>query len=335
MKIIHLITGLPIGGAEKVVLTLSSGMQSKGHKVAIVSISSEYQFPETSTPLVFLNISKNPTTWLQGFKKWKSFLKEFQPDILHAHLFHAWVLAWLTPRKVSVAFNLHNSKTECKFFSLFLFLTRNKRQVDIIFSSDQRRWFHARNTAIIPNGINFDLFSFAARIPQSPFIILFAGRMTIQKRPSEFLEVLSKHPPKNNFKVWMAGSGELLESMSQNIYPFEIDWLGNVQNMPQLMNQADLLVLPSLWEGMPIVALEAAASGLPVLATPVGNLPELLAEERGFLSELQNFPNMIEFIMKHPQEAGFRAGKFYQYAKSKFSLETMLEMHLELYKTML
>ena len=222
MKIIHLITGLPIGGAEKVVLTLSSGMQSKGHEVAIVSISSENQFPETSTPLVFLNISKNPTTWLQGFKKWKSFLKEFQPDILHVHLFHAWVLAWLTPRKVSVAFNLHNSKTECKFFSLFLFLTRNKRQVDIIFSSDQRRWFHARNTAIIPNGINFDLFSFAARIPQSPFIILFAGRMTIQKRPSEFLEVLSKYPPKNNFKVWMAGSGELLESMSQNNYPFEI-----------------------------------------------------------------------------------------------------------------
>ena len=105
--------------------------------------------------------------------------------------------------------------------------------------------------------------------------------------------------------------------------------------MPQLMNQADLLVLPSIWEGMPIVALEAAASGIPVLATPVGNLPELLAEERGFLSGLQNFPNMIEFIMEHPQEAIFRAGKFYQYAKSKFSLETMLEMHLQLYKTML
>jgi len=123
--------------------------------------------------------------------------------------------------------------------------------------------------------------------------------------------------------------------MSSKTYPFEIHWFGNVQNIPQLMNQADLLVLPSVWEGMPIVALEAAASGLPVLATPVGNLPELLAEERGFLSELQNFPNMIEFIMEHPQEAIFRAGKFYQYAKSKFSLETMLEMHLQFYKTML
>jgi len=207
MKIIHLITGLPIGGAERVVLTLSSGMQSKGHELAIVSISSEYQFPETSTPPFFLNISKNPTTWLQGFKKWKSFLKEFQPDILHVHLFHAWVLAWLTPFKVPRIFTLHSSRTTNNFYALFLMLTRKKRWIDIIFSSDQRRWFHARNTAIIPNGIDFDLFSFATKTPQSPFIILFAGRMSAEKRPSEFLEVLSKQPPKNNFKVWMGVRG--------------------------------------------------------------------------------------------------------------------------------
>lgn len=301
----------------------------------IVSITSEYKFAEPSGSIVFLHISKNPFTWWKGYQKWKQLLKSYKPDILHVHLFHAWVLAWWTPKKVPIVFTLHSSKVEKYWFGAFLWMTRNKRDVDILFVENQQKKFNSPKIAVIPNGIDFAQFPFHKRTPKNKPIVLFAGRMSPEKRPKEFLEILENHIPKIHFKIWMAGNGELWSSLSSKTYSLDIHWWGNVQDIRPLMRDANLLVLPSAWEGMPIVVLEAAASGLPVLATPVGNLPELLGAERGYCTDLENFPERISHILSHPEEAQIRGQNLYHFAKSHYSLDIIQQKHQELYKSLL
>ena len=73
----------------------------------------------------------------------------------------------------------------------------------------------------------------------------------------------------------------------------------NHENIPELMSAADIFVLPSLSEGFPLVLVEAMASGLPVIATNVGGLPEIVKEgETGFLVPSQDSKQLAQRIIR-------------------------------------
>jgi glycosyltransferase involved in cell wall biosynthesis len=82
---------------------------------------------------------------------------------------------------------------------------------------------------------------------------------------------------------------------------------GHVDNVNRMLAECHCLLIPSVWEGMPLVLLEAGAVGIPVIASPVGNIPSLLNIENGYIGETDRFRLMVTEVMDNYGEALIRA----------------------------
>ncbi len=116
------------------------------------------------------------------------------------------------------------------------------------------------------------------------FRILFVGRLTAQKRPQDLVSAVSAlpRPLKDRVVLDLVGDGELKSELHEQIQTLngnvEMQLHGYQSNVDQWMSAADLLVLPSAWEGLPNVVLEAMAHGLPVVATDVDGVSEIVED---------------------------------------------------------
>lgn len=133
--------------------------------------------------------------------------------------------------------------------------------------------------------------------------ILFVGRLVKQKRPELFIQLasrLSNELADTNLEFIVAGDGPLradLERQATDLGLFEnsrIKFVGELASMSELYLSSDVLVLTSDHEGTPNVLLEAMAHGLPLVATRVGGVPEIVAEDCGIVIEPRNVTALID-----------------------------------------
>jgi glycosyltransferase involved in cell wall biosynthesis len=136
--------------------------------------------------------------------------------------------------------------------------------------------------------------------------VLFAGRLTEQKRPDRFLYALRKvadSRPDMDFKGVIAGDGPLRARLQEiadtlGLRPRYVEFLGELGDLRTLYRQSDLLVLTSAWEGTPNVLLEAMAGALPVVASKVGGVPDLVRDGvNGFLVEAEDIDSIARLIL--------------------------------------
>jgi glycosyltransferase involved in cell wall biosynthesis len=120
--------------------------------------------------------------------------------------------------------------------------------------------------------------------------ILFVGRLTEEKRPDRFLSVVSRlmrELPHKKIKAQIVGDGPLMPQVQAQAKELclssELELSGQCEEMASVYSNADLLMLTSDYEGTPNVLLEAMANGIPVIATNVGGVPEIISDERGVL----------------------------------------------------
>src|SRR5579863_2113267 len=97
MRIATVLTSLGVGGAEKQALAVAERMAKRGHEVAILALRTRLpqEWP-TALPVVHLDIygiRENPLSLLTGWRQARSFLRDFRPDVIHSHSFHANLLA--------------------------------------------------------------------------------------------------------------------------------------------------------------------------------------------------------------------------------------------------
>ena len=137
-------------------------------------------------------------------------------------------------------------------------------------------------------------------------IILFAGRLHEQKGLDLLLDaysLLRKHS-RNEFLSVLAGEGverKHLEKKAIEENLKDVIFLGNIPHalLPELMNCADVFVLPSIWEGMPYVVLEALACGVPVVATAVGQISHIIKDGiNGFIINNRDALELKEKIIQ-------------------------------------
>ena len=96
MNILYIITGLGIGGAEKVTVDLANLMQDKGNNVAILYLYGDNQYTSLIYKSIFvkgLSMSKTPKSFYLSLIKAREILKKFRPDVVHAQMFHANIFA--------------------------------------------------------------------------------------------------------------------------------------------------------------------------------------------------------------------------------------------------
>ncbi|MFC2052219.1 glycosyltransferase family 4 protein [Chloroflexota bacterium] len=169
---------------------------------------------------------------------------------------------------------------------------------------------------IVVNGglyINTDLFTIRKRIAQRRNLVGYIGRFSGEKGVLNFVRaipLLTKAPDDTKFII--NGDGRQYNQVKNELEINHLQnkvnlrgWLLHDDELPDHLNELKLLVLPSYTEGVPVIVQEAMACGTPVLATPVGGVPDLIHdEETGFVLE-NNSPECIARnilrALEHPE----------------------------------
>jgi glycosyltransferase involved in cell wall biosynthesis len=180
-------------------------------------------------------------------------------------------------------------------------------------------------------------------LPQHAPIIGFVGRLTEQKGVryllAAFPEVARAVP---GVQLLLIGSGAQqtqLEKQAEELFMrCCIHFLGWQSNASQWMSAFDVLVVPSLWEGFGLVVLEGMSACLPVVATQVSALPEIVQpEETGILvppADSQALANALIRILRQPQWAKQLGKNGQARLRSAFSTAQMVQTHLALYQNL-
>lgn len=155
-----------------------------------------------------------------------------------------------------------------------------------------RRRIHNPRTRIaeIPNAVDIPKFSpkFSPRTGDRNDQVLFAGRFASNKGITILMEAIARLNDRSagkRFTFLLAGKGPLYETCIRKYHYDNVSFLGFVsdEQLAELYKTSDLFVLPTLFEGMPTVVLEAMAYGLPVIVTDVGATAELVDSNNGYL----------------------------------------------------
>lgn len=344
---LQLITGLPIGGAEKVLLDLCSTLDRSKVETFVIGLNDEDSFKKDFESegiyVKILNMKKTPGNLFKVYKVLSQFVQEHEIDVIHAHMFHPLVFAYLLKmkrHKLKIVFTSHSENIGGKSRELFTYSFKAYRDVDIVFSKEMISKIYKEDTIVIANGVNVG--AFAEALKKKPiFTFLSVGVLRPGKNQS-FLASCAKYLKDRgyDFQIDIVGAGdasgdtseEIKEEIQKNGVEDKINMLGARRDIPQLLKKAHCFVLPSDFEGLPIVLLEAGAARLPILSTPVGAIPSIINKNTGYIENLDRFAEKMEYILTHYEEARTKAECFYEKVNNEFSIQGMAKSHEEIYQ---
>lgn len=353
-----------IGGAERQMILLAHGLRRRGWRVSVVALSGpggQLAADLAAADIAFLTLEMrkglaDPRGWLR-FHRW---LRRQQPDVVHAHLPHAaWLARWsrLAAPVRAMLDTLHTSSTGGPGRRLgYRWSNRMPDKVTAVSRSVAEAHLAARmvasaRLAVLPNGVDTDLWKpdeqARAAIRRElglgdEFLWLAVGRLDPVKDYPTLLRAMAGVPQPAHLLI--AGGGPLLgelEQLSKALgLEHRVHFLGFQQDVCRWMQAADGFVLSSLWEGLPVALLEAAACAVPAVATAVPGTRELIVDgQTGSLAEPANPPSLKNSMTRVQQmSAGERRAMGLcarQMVLDRFSLEAVLEQWEALYAALL
>lgn len=311
VKIAYLINGLGRGGAEMMLLRLLERLDRDLYFPVVISLLDlggpiKMKIEALRIPVHVVDIKAKYD--FIGIIRLGKLLRNEAPSILHTQLFAADIMGRVFGKLLRIPIII-TSIRNCYYGGflreLMIKLTEKYADKTTIVSKGAARQFVERGVVpedklkVIYNGLDSALFQDSVtwenkkiirarfRLPEECFLWICVGSLTRQKGHLDLFEAL-KMIPEANYCLAVAGSGPLNEFLKakakEHIRRDKIIFMGNIDNVPELMSSADALVLSSHWEGLPGVVLEAMASELPVVVTSVGGTPEIVKDGvTGFL----------------------------------------------------
>jgi glycosyltransferase involved in cell wall biosynthesis len=360
-----LIPGLDrIGGAERQVILLAKGLRRRGWMVSVVALSGTGGDAATeliTAGVAFLTLRMrkglaDPRGWFR-FNRW---LSDETPDVVHAHLPHAaWLARWsrlAAPVRVVID-TLHSSSTGT--LGRKMGYRRSDWLADRVTAvSEAAALAHMssamvtqRKLIVVPNGVDVSVFRSdlavrsLARLElgiDREFLWLAAGRLEPVKDYPNLLVAMVQVP--NTARLLVAGAGplqnELIQLAARLGLERRVRFLGFEPDIKRWVLAADGFVLSSRWEGLPMGLLEAAACGLPAVATCVPGTPEVVVNgQTGWLTPPGDSAALGEFmtrmVLLPAQERTAMGERARQYVTERFSLDAVLDRWEELYSDLL
>jgi glycosyltransferase involved in cell wall biosynthesis len=373
MRITFVITGLGMGGAEVQLCLLAAGLMRRGAAVQIISmlsmIADHPELADGAIPVRTLGMSRG--AWKPShFVRYIKAVREFRPDVIHAHMFHAILLARLgrpfthgplvctaqntteRPEHDRAGAEMRGRLRELayRFSDPLCELTTQvstagaERYVAI-------RAVPASKMKLVPNAVDVERFRPDPALRQrirselglgDAFTWLSIGRLERQKDPLTLLQAFRIAASANPCVLLVAGTGSLekeaRDCASTLGIASKVRFLGMRRDVPALLSGADGYVLSSRHEGLPMVLLEAAASGLPLVVTSAG-AETVVPEKSGWVVEPGDpaalAERMCALMALPPDRRSAMGAEGRNFVSSRFSLEAVLDTWESVYASVL
>lgn len=357
IPIVHIIHTSAIGGAEILLYDLLTRIDRETFSPHLIMIYNKQEAPTLYDDLEIpiIKLYRQPKTLgLKMVQQIVTYLKKHQAQIVHTHLFggDTWgrIAAILanTPIIISTEHSINTNET--LIHQVIKKILVSKTNIVIAISEAVKNYsirvdhIPSQKIKVIYNGIDLQKFQ-AQKINKSPFPTLISvGRLHNQKGYEYLLKsmtIVKNHFPK--VKLQIVGTGEEEQELkkiaqSENLEN-NVNFLGFRKDVPRLLAQSHLFVLSSIYEGLGLVILEAMATGIPVVATEVGGIPEIIThKENGILVPSRNPEKLAEAIIKILEDkslANKMVRKGLETVKNKYDIMFMVKAYENLYKRLI
>ena len=367
MKIVILVSMFPpshIGGAEIAAQNEARFLSKRGHDVFVVTssargIKSHYKEDGFSANRIYYPKVKFFGViifWLRCFFT----IRKINPDIVYVEIIQMGIPCFLAKKIFNIPYVV-----QCQGSDVYLPWRLKKVTTKIVFNNAaavialtenmkaEIKKNYKNNLFIIPNGINLEEFKVFPRqlarkelgIKEEENVVIFIGSLKAVKGVKYLIEAVSIAREKGVWlKLLLVGGGEEKEELRNLSEKFAVkdcvSFIGSVQNkeVSKYMGASDIFVLPSLSEGFGIVNLEAMACGLPVIATNVGGIPDIIKDgENGFLVDPKDSAQIAEKILLLFENAKLRAKMSANNKEEvkKYSLDIVTDKLIDVYSSCL
>ena len=294
------ITDLDVGGAERGLVALAMGLDRRRWRPAVVGLAGAGALvePLQRAGIEVSTLGVNPRRPVAAVRALARVFRGQRPALVQSFLFHANIAARLAAPlagRPPVVGGLRVAEHRRRWHLGLDRLTSPLGVGSVCVSAGVRRFsiragkLDPDRLVVIPNGVDLARFDEARPVPRSTLgipddavLALYVGRFDPQKGLDTLLAaaaLVARVRP--DWHLVLVGAGPLGPALLAQAAKLpdlggRVHWLGRRDDVPGLLKTSDCLVLPSLWEGMPNVVLEAMAAGKPVVATAVEGTEDLV-----------------------------------------------------------
>jgi glycosyltransferase involved in cell wall biosynthesis len=309
MVIVHLVAPGEFGGLERVVQMLCKGLSGLGHEVHVVAVAADQKTVDPFlTPLANAGVHTHALgvpgrAYRSERAAIRDLCRRVCPDVVHTHGYRPDVLDAGVVRRLGIPVvttvhgftgggwkNRFYEWLQCRAFRRFDAVVAVSRP---LVQRLIRAGVHQSRVYCLPNAwdqiaspIDRESARRALDVPRDAYVIGWVGRLSHEKGPDVLLDAL-RYAGDMPLVAAVVGSGDMLTALQSQANEIGLNgrvrWHGSVPDAARLFPAFDLCVLSSRTEGTPIVLLEAMAAGVPIVATRVGGVPDMVSPAEGVL----------------------------------------------------
>lgn len=327
MKVLHILSSNIFSGAENVACQIIGMFKDDGDvEMAYCSPDGTVRKALEERDIRFIPLKEMNTSEI------KQAIVAYQPDVIHAHDMRAGFLAARVCKNIPLVSHIHNNAFNSRGFSpksiAYYFAAKKAKNIIWVSNSAFNGYaFHSsfKDKSVVLYNV-MDENNLKNRMTLDPnsydFDIIFIGRMSYPKNIQRLLHILRiACDKKSDIKIGIVGNGEEEAEIKALCTELKLDdnvqFLGFQPNPAKMLHDSKIMVMTSRWEGLPMVALEAIALGVPIVSTPTDGLKDLIRNgENGFLSDDDN--EFADILVKVLSDESLRATLVEkQHARSK------------------
>ena len=339
------------GGTENVILQLCEIFAPLVNRIVVASAEGLNQQELDSFGVKYYLIpdieNKSPKTMLMVMKQIKRIVLDEQITVIHTHhRMAAFYVSILRLYKSCIFINTsHNTFFNRKILTRFAYEHCHLIACGSMVKQNLHDYFDIDDVTVIHNAVKpfnnkivIDEQLKKAR-SEGGFLIGNIGRLSEQKGMEYFIQaipsVVRSHPEAKFFIVGAGEDEEKLKNMSRNLPVVFLGYRNDIQN---LMTQLDLVVLSSLWEGLPLTPIEAFSVNKTIVATSVDGTLEIVKDgENGLLVEARDADSLAKkicWMIEHPEEKRKMEQKAKSIFDNEFSFDRLSKSYTDYYRSL-
>jgi len=357
MRIIQVVESLDLGGVERLAIQLAAAQRARGHDCSIYCIfrAGAQSSIAAERGIRVRCFNKKPGASVKSLTELVLAMRRDRPDVVHTHNsgIHHYAAVAARLAGVPVVVNTRHSPFAPEHMKREKHYRWSVRLTDtVVFVSESTRKLVLEQMAVrrlsstvILNGIPIPEHSgrdASARAASSQLVFGTLGRLVPIKAHDVLINAFAqftRDAPAARLRI--AGAGPMMSALQQQIsdqhLSEKVTLEGATLEPERFYRELDVFVLPSHSEGMPLALLEAMASGLPVIATAVGGIPEVVPAEAGWLCAPGDVAALAAAMSAaaHAPDLEKRGAAAMRLVATRFDVEAMCSSYLRLFDALL